>query len=207
MADRPGTSQSAEESGTEELLVLVAGTERARSILSRRGLTDLSNCSVSDLVAEGLTPNAAHRLSSAFELGRRLAQRPLVRGKALPSTSTVFDAYHARMRDLKVEQFWVLCIDAKGRVQRELMASQGTLTNALVHPREVFRIGIREAAHGLILLHNHPSGDPEPSDEDRDLTRRLQAVGELVGIRVLDHLVIGDGAYVSFVERGLLPSA
>ena len=87
---------------------------------------------------------------------------------------------------------------------REDQVSEGILTASLVHPREVFLPAIREAAAGLVLVHNHPSGDPEPSPEDLEVTRRLSAVGELVGIRILDHVIIGDGRYVSFLERGLI---
>lgn len=194
----------AEDLLTDDLLVVLAGTERARSLFARHGMTELSLCSEAELVADGLSAQAAHRIACAFEIGRRLAQRPLVRGQQIDSTARVFEAFHPRLRDLKVEQFWMLCVDAKGRLRREILVSQGTLTNSLVHPRELFRSAIREAAHGIVLLHNHPSGDPEPSTEDRDLTRRLEAVGELVGVRIVDHLVIGDGGFVSFLERGWL---
>ena len=95
-----------------------------------------------------------------------------------------------------------MLLDAKNRVMRDEAISEGSLTSSLVHPREVFATAIRESAGGLVCVHNHPSGDPEPSPEDMDITRRLCAVGELVGIRVLDHVVIGDGRYVSFLDRG-----
>lgn len=192
----------AEDLLTEDLLVLLAGTERARGLFARHGVTELSLCSEAELVADGLTPTSAHRLACAFEVGRRLAERPIVRGEELTSTIKVFESFHPRMRDLKVEQFWMLVLDAKGRARREVLVSQGTLTNSLVHPRELFRMAMRDAANGIVLVHNHPSGDPEPSPEDRDLTQRLLAVGELVGIKVLDHVVIGDGRYISFLERG-----
>ncbi len=97
-----------------------------------------------------------------------------------------------------------MLLDGKNCVMREDLVSEGILTASLVHPREVFAPAIREAAAGIVLIHNHPSGDPEPSPEDLEVTRRLCAVGELIGIRVLDHVVIGDGRYVSFLERGLL---
>ena len=99
----------------------------------------------------------------------------------------------------------MVMLDAKNRVMREARVSEGILTASLVHPREVFAPAIREAAAGIVVVHNHPSGDPEPSPEDHEVTARLCAVGELVGIRVLDHVVIGDGCYVSFLERGLIP--
>jgi len=106
-------------------------------------------------------------------------------------------------RDWK-EQFWAVLLDGKNRVLREERVSEGSLTASLVHPREVFAPAIRESAGALVLVHNHPSGDPTPSVEDVEITRRLCAVADLVGIRVLDHVVVGDGAFVSFLERGLL---
>ena len=87
---------------------------------------------------------------------------------------------------------------------REMLVSEGTLTTAPVHPREVYREAIREGAAGVICVHNHPSGDPAPSADDLEITRRLADVGQLVGIRLLDHVVIGDGCYASFSDRGLL---
>lgn len=191
-----------EEMLTEDLLVLIGGSERARDVFGRHGIRGVQTLSDSELVGEGVPPVGARRLAGAFELARRLVERRVVRGEPFTSSAQVFEVFGDRLRQLKVEQFWAICIDAKGRVQRELLVSQGTLSNSLVHPREVFRVAIREAASSLVLIHNHPSGDPEPSADDRELTRRLEAVGELVGIRILDHVVVGDGAYVSFLERG-----
>lgn len=186
----------------EDLLVLVSGDERARDLFARHGVRELQTLSDAELVAEGLPPGGARRLAGAFELARRLAERRIARGQPFTSSAIVFESFHERLRGLKVEQFWLVLLDAKSRVMREVLVSQGTLTNSLVHPREVFRVAIRHAAQGIVLVHNHPSGDPEPSPDDQDLTRRLSAVGELVGVRVLDHVVIGDGGFVSFLERG-----
>lgn len=97
-----------------------------------------------------------------------------------------------------------MLLDGKNRVLREERVSEGSLTASLVHPREVFAPAIRESAGALVFVHNHPSGDPTPSVEDVEITRRLCAVADLVGIRILDHVVVGDGTYVSFLERGLL---
>lgn len=186
----------------EDLLALVAGTARARDLFARHGIRGVQTLSQAEVAAEGLPPAGARRLAGAFELARRLVERRFVRGSPFTSSGQVFEAFHERLRHLRLEQFWLVFLDAKSRVQREVMLSQGTLTNSLVHPRELFRLAIREAAVSIVLVHNHPSGDPEPSIEDQDLTRRVEAVGELVGIRVVDHIVIGDGAYVSFLERG-----
>lgn len=187
---------------TEDLLALVSGSDRARDLLGRHGIRGIQTLSHAELASEGLPPVGARRLAGAFELGRRLAERRLERGVPFDSSARVFEAFHERLRHLKVEQFWLVLLDSKTRVQREVMLSQGTLSSSPVHPRDLFRLAIRQAASSLVLVHNHPSGDPEPSQEDIDLTRRIEAVGELVGIRVADHLVVGDGGYVSFLERG-----
>ena len=102
------------------------------------------------------------------------------------------------------EEFWAVFMDAKNGVLGALQISVGILTASLVHPREVFGPAIVCNAAGLVLLHNHPSGDPTPSPEDEEVTRRLVAVGELIGIRVLDHIVVAERAYVSFLERGMI---
>jgi DNA repair protein RadC len=128
----------------------------------------------------------------------------MVPGARFRSGADIFQHYHGRMRDLRKEQFWAVLLDGKNRVLREERVSEGSLTASLVHPREVFAPAIRESAGALVFVHNHPSGDPTPSVEDVEITRRLCSVAELVGIRVLDHVVVGDGAYVSFLERGLL---
>lgn len=188
----------------DDLLAVVSGSERARELFGRHGIRELQTLSEAEMRAEGLPAGGARRLASAFELARRLAERRLVRGEPFSSSVQVYEAFRGRLRDLRFEQFWLVLLDAKNRVVREVMVSQGSLTTTPVHPRELFRMAIRDAASGVILVHNHPSGDPDPSPDDQDLTRRLSAVGDLVGIRVLDHVVVGDGAYVSFLERGWL---
>ena len=105
---------------------------------------------------------------------------------------------------LGVEKFWVLCLNRKNRLVKRIEITSGTATAALAHPREVFRAAIREAASAVVCVHNHPSGDPEPSEEDLSITRRLVEVGELVGIGVLDHVIVGLRGVVSFRARQLL---
>ena len=188
----------------EDLLVLVSGNERARDLFARHGIRGVQTLSQAELVSEGLPSGGARRLAGAFELARRLVERRTERGQAFSSSGAIFEAFHGRMRHLRCEQFWIVLLDARNRVIREHLVSQGTLTGSLVHPRDVFRVAIRAAAMALVLVHNHPSGDPEPSIEDQELTRRLCAVGELMGIRVADHVVVGDAGYVSFLERGWL---
>jgi DNA repair protein RadC len=107
------------------------------------------------------------------------------------------------MRDLAQEEFRVLLLNTQHAVMRELVVTRGTLDTSVVHAREVFRAAIVENAAAVVLVHKHPSGDPTPSPEDREVTRQLAEAGRLVGIPVLDHIVIGDGRYISFVEAGL----
>ena len=132
-------------------------------------------------------------LAAALELGRRAAARPLAVGGPIQDAAAVYGHFRGRLPQLEREVFYVLLLDGKNRVQGEVRVSEGSLTAALVHPREVFAPAIRHAAAALILVHNHPSGDPTPSAEDRAITQRLRQAGELVGIRVLDHVVVGQG--------------
>ena len=197
-------ARGAEALTTPDLLGLLGAEPR---LLERYGsLRGLAAASPMELVREpGIGRVTAVRVTAALALGRRLQGERLARGRKLHESSEIFHAFHGRMRDLRKERFLAVLLDAKNRVLREDLVSEGILTASLVHPREVFGPAIRESAGGIVLVHNHPSGDPEPSAEDIEVTRRLCAVGELVGIRVLDHVVIGDGRYVSFLERGMIP--
>jgi len=152
----------------------------------------------------GVGEATAARLLACAEIGRRVLGEPLRRGRCYRSSRDVFRHYGPRLRDLRVEQFLVVLLDGKHRVIREVLVSQGTLTSSPVHPREVFGPAMRHAAAAVVLLHNHPSGDPTPSADDLEVTRRLREVGELVGIQVLDHVIVGDGAFASLADRGLL---
>jgi DNA repair protein RadC len=153
----------------------------------------------------GLGPAKGASLLASVELGRRIASRRLRPGDVIRSPADVHRHYHQRMRDARREHFMVLLLDGRHRVMRETQVSQGTLTASLVHPREVFRDAVHAAAAAIVLVHNHPSGDPTPSAEDREVTRRLVEAGEILGIRVLDHVVVAEAGYQSFEELGLLP--
>src|SRR5262249_16390116 len=152
--------------------------------------------------AGGPSRRRAVVVAAALEMGRRATATPLRAGGAVKDAEAVHAHFRGRLPQLDREVFYVLLLDGKNRVQGEVRVSEGSLTAALVHPREVFAPAIREAAAALILVHNHPSGDPTPSAEDRAITERLRQVGELVGIRVLDHVVIGKGRYASMADEG-----
>jgi DNA repair protein RadC len=139
-------------------------------------------------------------LRAALELGRRAIAVPLLAGDPIRDARTVHAHFLGRLPQLEREVFYVLVLDGRNRLRTEVRISEGTLTTALVHPREVFGPAVRLGAAALVLVHNHPSGDPTPSSEDLVLTERLRQAGELIGIRVLDHVVIGQGGYVSLAE-------
>ena len=148
--------------------------------------------------------NAVRRIAAvraAIELGRRAATVPIEYGQPVRDAASVFAHVRGRLPQLDREIFLALLLDGRNRLRAETWVSEGTLTTALVHPREVFAPAIRDRAAALILVHNHPSGDPTPSSEDVALTERLRQVGEVVGIRVLDHVVIGHGRWVSLAEE------
>jgi DNA repair protein RadC len=141
-------------------------------------------------------------LRAGLELGRRAGGIGLASGAPIRDASVVWKHFRGRLPQLERETFFVLLLDGRNRVQDEVRVSEGTLSAALVHPREVFSTAVRLGAAGLILVHNHPSGDPTPSAEDQAITERLRTSGDLIGIRVLDHVVIGHAGYVSMAERG-----
>ncbi len=182
-----------------------SAVEVGRDILDRLGLQGLANRSVQELCAiPGIGPAKVAQIKAAIELGKRALTIPLTTGKVVTQSQMVFEHYAPRLRDLRKEECQVILLDAKRAVIRDKTVSQGTLTSSLVHPREVFNEAVRESAAAVIFVHNHPSGDPRPSQEDRALTVRLQAAGEILGVQVLDHIIIGDGRYVSFADEGWL---
>ena len=152
----------------------------------------------------GVGPAKAGRVVAALELGRRLGteQRPLA--VRIRSPEDVVRLVGPRLRDLPVEEFRLLALDSQSRVLRDLLVTRGLLNSSLVHPREVFRAAIAEAAAGVVLVHNHPSGDPTPSPEDRAVTRQLVAAGELLDLPVYDHVIVAGDRFTSFATAGLL---
>ncbi len=191
-----------------ELLALILGprspaAHRAASELARgRDLAELARAAPLELArSPGIGPSGALRLAAAFALGRRLIRSTGAPRASLRSAERVHRLMAPELQGLQQEAFHVLLLDGKHRLRRRQRVSLGTLTTSLVHPREVFRPALREAAAAVIAVHNHPSGDPEPSREDLEVTRRLIEVGRLVGVPLVDHLIVGDGRFVSLRER------
>ncbi len=176
----------------------------ARSLLSTRGgMRGLAALSQRELETEpGVGPTKAASLRAAWELARRVAGRRLQPGDDVRGPADVFRHFHPRLRDATRECFLALLLDGRHRIIREVEISQGTLTASLVHPREVFRPALRDGAAALVVVHNHPSGDPTPSAEDRQVTDRLARAGDLLGVRLLDHVVVAEQGYRSLREEG-----
>ncbi len=168
-------------------------------------MRQLSTKSINELRSiKGIGLIKALEIKACLEIARRFQQILIRPGDMMQGSHQVFSYYHEKLRDQKKEKFFVVLLDCKHRVIREELVSIGCLNVSIVHPREVFAAAIREAAESILLIHNHPSGDPTPSKEDIQVTRRLVEVGKLVGIEILDHLVIGNGCYISFAEQKLL---
>jgi DNA repair protein RadC len=197
-----------------ELLALVLRTGAsgqsagalAHRLLERFGsLEGIGRAGDAELLAmEGLGPAKLASLRASLELGVRLARSELVPGIRLAGPPQVYRHLAPRMRPLRQELFVALLVDSRERLIAEIEVSRGSLNQSLVHPREVFAPALRESAAAILVAHNHPSGDAEPSPEDHEVTRRLVRAGELLGVHVLDHLVIGGAGYTSFAERGWL---
>lgn len=152
----------------------------------------------------GMGPAKAARLVAALELGRRLGRESRTDAPRIRAPEDVVRLVGPRLRDLAVEEFHVLALDSQSRVLRELLVTRGLLDSSLVHPREVFRPAIAEAAAGVVLVHNHPSGDPTPSPEDRAVTRQLVAAGALLDLPVYDHVIVAGDRFTSFATAGWL---
>lgn len=199
-----------------ELLALVLRTgdarsgdsalDQARRIIKRFGsLAEIAQASARELCTiSGVGPAKSAELLAVFELATRYANRPLKTGLPIGSAKDVFHHYRTQMKGERREQFIAILLDAKNRVLRDVVISQGSLTASIVHPREVFTPIVRDSAAAVLFVHNHPSGDPSPSREDIEITKRLREVGTLMGVRVLDHIIIGREDYFSLADESLL---
>jgi len=200
---------------SQELLAVLLGTgRRGRDALSSASqLLGLGGGSLRQLAARpggqllreaGIGPVKAARLLAALELGNRLAREERPARERIRSPEDVVRIAGPKLRDLPVEEFHLLALDSQSQVLRDVLITRGLLNSSLVHPREVFRAAIAEAAAGIILVHNHPSGDPTPSVEDRSVTRQLAAAGELLDMPVCDHVIVAGDRYLSFAGAGML---
>lgn len=199
-----------------ELLAILIGTgTKDRSALDlavallaaeEDGLGNLAGSTPEEICRiSGMGIAKACRIIAAFELGRRLATRPLPGKVLITSPESIADLFMEEMRYYRKEFFQVLLLNSKGEIISIEKSSIGDLSSTIVHPREIFSGAVRRSAAAVVFVHNHPSGNPEPSSEDQEVTLRLIEAGKILGIRVLDHIIIGDGIYVSFRQRNLMP--
>ena len=154
----------------------------------------------------GIGPAKAAKVLAALELGRRAAEEMRPERARMQSSSDIYDRMRFRLRDLDQEEFHLILLNTQNEILREVFLTRGTLDSSLVHPREVFRHALNESAAAVVLVHNHPSGESTPSLPDRVITRELVKAGDLLGIPVYDHIIIGEARYYSFRDQKTLHS-
>jgi DNA repair protein RadC len=165
-------------------------------LLSKYNLEELSSLSLKEFQSiYGMGEVKAMQILAAFEINKRLKT---FKGRKVSSPEEVFAHFKARFEGIKQENFIILLLDSKNRIIKETTVFMGTLDSTLIHPREIFKIAIKESAASIILVHNHPSGDPAPSKEDLKITNVLSESGDMLNIKVLDHVIIGKDSFWSW---------
>jgi DNA repair protein RadC len=201
-----------------ELLAIIIGTGISRNgsslssidlakkvILRHSCLKNLVSATINELYEiEGIGHAKAVQILAAIELGKRALSEKNGLNIRFKCSEEVAHYYIPLMKDLKKEQFKVVLLDVKNKILKEILVSQGSLTASIVHPREVLKPVIKESAASVIFIHNHPSGDPEPSTDDIEVTNRLCKSCSIIGINVLDHIIVGENGYFSFRQKDLL---
>ncbi|PQA58396.1 RadC family protein [Siphonobacter curvatus] len=179
----------------------------AKMILSSVGndLNQLAKLSIKELSKfKGIGEARAITIVSALELGRRRKEsEPIVRS-SITSSETAYQALRPHLMDLLHEEFWILLLNRANQIIRPMQVSAGGVSGTVADPKLIFKHAIEHLASGMILAHNHPSGNLQPSQADRDLTRKLKEAGKLLDIPILDHLILSDHKYLSFADEGLL---
>ena len=192
--------------GVKELLALIIGTKAESSLCQELALLPLDrllSMSAIELRQLGVTASVATRLEATFQLFKKLRYTPKRKsGECISSPREVAQEL-AFIVNEEQEHLVVLLLDTKNNIKKMTVVSKGTINSSLVHPREVFKIAIRESASSIIIGHNHPTGDPTPSREDIEVTKRLSEVGKTIGIELLDHIIVGSKGYRSIKEMGL----
>lgn len=180
--------------------------DAARLLLDTHvNLANISSCDYSQFKrVKGIGTAKAVTLVAAFELSKRIKQPDFKESNIIKTPEFLAEAYIPKFRGIKKEIFMILLLNSSNQVFREVKVSEGSLNASIVHPREVFRIAITESAASVILMHNHPSGNHNPSKEDINITKQLVEAGNLLNIKVLDHLIIAGENYYSFARAGLI---
>jgi DNA repair protein RadC len=179
------------------------GVEMSNRLIAEYSLEKLFDCSLKELQKiKGIGPSKAMQILAISELGKRHSQSKLPVTR-ITSAEDVYNYFKDKLKDKKQEEFWILLLSAKNNIIKEELITKGILDSSIIHPREVFRPAIKNSASKIILVHNHPSGDPTPSQEDLEMTKRIIELGKNIDIRVLDHVIVGDEEkrYWSWVEN------
>lgn len=185
----------------------VSALDLARRIVNmdKEGIRSLYNVSIEELSkVKGVGNAKACQIVAALELGKRLSRSSMGHRPRITHPEDISRIYMEEMRYLKKEIFKVVMLNTKNEVICDTDVSVGSLNSSIVHPREVFVEPIRRSANSIVLIHNHPSGNPDPSAEDKNITKRLLECSSLIGIKILDHIILGDGVYYSFKEHSLI---
>lgn len=192
-------------SGTRTINAVGLAEQMLRRNLNEAPLVSLYQDSLLELQEiPGIGQVKAAQVHAVLELSKRISKQRHAQEVKITCANVVANLYMEDLRHLKQEFFKVIYLDTKNKIINDENISIGSLNASIVHPREVFKNAVKKSANSIIIMHNHPSGDPAPSREDIDITRRIRKAGELLGIALLDHIIIGDHRYISFKEEKLL---
>jgi len=176
-----------------------------RMLVEYSDLSGLACASIKELTRmKGVGEANCARLLAAFEIGRRIESGPSAKKLKISSPADVYNVYAPSLRDKRMEIFKVILLNSANRIIRDVTITQGTINSSIVHPREIFKPAIDYLAAGIILLHNHPSGERNPSAEDKKVTQQIADSGDMLDIPVLDHIIIAKNSYFSFIENRLI---
>lgn len=186
-----------------ELLAIIMRTgtiqenvvDMSNRLIKKYGLDKLFECSLKELQKiKGIGPGKAMQILSMAELGKRYNQskNPITK---ITSAEDVYNYFKDKLKDKKQEEFWILLLNSQNIITKEELITRGILDSSIVHPREIFRPAIKNSAKKIILVHNHPSGNPQPSNEDLEITEKIMSLGREMDIKILDHVIVGDGRF------------
>jgi DNA repair protein RadC len=190
-------------SGTKEETAL----DLAKRILSTVGdnLGELSRLGISDLMKiRGIGPARAIQITAALEMGKRRNESEVLVKEKISCSRDAFEMLKSVMGDQPYEEFWILILNKANRVIRKCCISEGGISGTVVDPKKIFKIALDHHASSIILGHNHPSGNLQPSEADQKITRKIRDSGAMLDIAVLDHVIVGDGSYYSFADEGMI---
>ena len=198
---------------TEELIALVIRTgnkadtaiDLANNLINKaKGLKGIIDFTPEEFMEyKGIGKAKGTQLCAVIELSKRINQSKYQGEVKINSPDNVVSFMMSELRYLKQEHLYAILLDVKSKMIGKILISKGGLSSSIVHPREVFKLAIKKSSASIILVHNHPSGEPNPSDNDIEITKRLYSVGEIIGIEILDHIIIGDGKYISLKEENI----